>query len=195
MSIQRTANSCIWFLWTGASSGRWSGTVSLRGACSFREGWMWTCRKSKNRRHMDKKKCIVSHKCRNTKCIKKILVLGALPVCCRCCNTASFCLVGAYGPSGTGHTHIQQDDRTENIPGELPEKTGEAWKILHLKPSNICIHKTNVIRSRFHLEVCLLNSQQCTMSVMSSSVEGMILGNILNFFPNRGIWTIRQDGI
>lgn len=29
---------------------------------------------------------------------------------------------------------------------------------------------------------------------MSSSREGMILSNILNFFPKRGIWRMRQEG-
>lgn len=67
MFIQRTAKSCICCLCNDASSGRWSGTVSLWGVCSCLEGWVWTCRKSKNiefirgKRHVEGKKACNMH--------------------------------------------------------------------------------------------------------------------------------------
>lgn len=42
--------------------------------------------------------------------------------------------------------------------------------------------------------VCLLVCLPSARSVTSSSRDGMILSNILNFFPKRGIWRMRQDG-
>lgn len=55
---------------------------------------------------------------------------------------------------------------------------------------------------RIHLCFCMSVCAHCVYeclpsvrrSVMSSSREGMILSNILNFFPKRGIWRIRQEG-
>ena len=42
----------------------------------------------------------------------------------------------------------------------------------------------------------LMNVQRPSVrrSVTSSSRDGMILSNILNFFPKRGIWRMRQEG-